>query len=97
MSAAESLIVVGYAFNSIDSHFNDLFRSTATSKRVAIINPDLENTRAAVCELLGVAPSTLTSMTMSGIQVERSANLLFVPSRCEAIGTDLLAQIRAGW
>ena len=97
MADADLLIAVGYAFNRVDSHFNDLFRSSASGKRVAVINPDLDGTKATVCGLLGVSPSTLTNTTMAGIPVMRSSSLLFVPTRCEDVSDDMIAQILSGW
>ncbi|MBW7933287.1 MAG: hypothetical protein H3C62_06640 [Gemmatimonadaceae bacterium] len=97
MTDAGMLIVVGYAFNRIDSHFNDLFRVAANGKRVAVVNPSIEDTREAVCRLLGVAADTLTAVTMAGVPVQRSNNLLFVPLRGEDISDEMFAQMRDGW
>ncbi|MEZ4554190.1 MAG: hypothetical protein R3B59_09820 [Dehalococcoidia bacterium] len=97
MNDAELLVVVGYAFNRVDSHFNDLFRAAASGKKVAVVNPDADHMRAAVCGLLGVAPETLTAVTMGGTPVQRSNNLLLVPSKGEDVTDEMLAQIRAGW
>jgi len=97
MADSELLVVVGYAFNRIDSHFNDLFRAAGAGKRVAVINPDMESTRTAVCRLLGVEPSTLSNVTMAGTTVHRSSHLLLVPARGEDVSEALLAGIRASW
>ena len=97
LSDCESIIVVGYSFNRVDNHFNELFAAAAGGKRVAIINPDLEGTKAAVCALLGINPSTLTKQTIEGITVEGSNSLLFVPAYCENIRPDMLCKIQTGW
>ncbi len=97
MMDAELLVVVGYAFNRIDSHFNDLFRAAAPGKRIAVVNPDADGTRLAVCGLLGMAQDTLSNVTLAGVPVQRSSNLLLVPAKGEDISDELIAQIRVGW
>ena len=94
---SQLIVAVGYAFNRIDNHFNDLFRSAVNGKRVAVINPDLNGSVDAVCGLLGRNRDTLTTVTMSGISVQRSDQLLFVPAKCEEVGEDMLANIKGGW
>ena len=97
MKDADLLIAVGYAFNRVDSHFNDLFRYAATGKRVAVINPALEESRMAVTRILGVEPSSLTTMTKFGFEVLRSDNQLFVPLKGEDVTTEVLSSLKSGW
>ncbi len=94
---SELLVAVGYAFNPIDSHFNDLFRSSADGKKVAVINPDSNGSIDAVCGLLGRDRSALTIVEMYGVQVHRSDQLLFVPVKSEDVTEDMLSTIRGGW
>ena len=97
MMSAELIIAIGYAFNRIDSHFNDLFRAAGPGKRVAVINPDLAGVRTDVCRLLGIEPATLSNVRMAGVSVHRSNQLLLVPQRGEEVTDELLSAIRAGW
>ena len=97
MTAADTIIAVGYAFNRIDSHFYDLFRAAVPGKRVAVINPDLAGVRAEVCSLLGVDADTLSKMTMAGVSVHRSSQLLLVPQRGEDVTDEMLSAIREDW
>ena len=97
MREAELRVVVGEAFNRIDSHFTDMFRAAAPGKRIAVVNPDADGTRLAVCGLLGMTQSTLSNVTLAGVPVQRSSNLLLVPSKGEDISDELIAQIRTGW
>ena len=94
---ADMVIAVGYAFSRVDSHFNDLFRSAAEGKKVAIINPDLVGAQEAVCGLLGRTIEALTTTRMSGVEVQRSDQLLFVPVNCEDVSEEFLSSIRGGW
>ena len=93
---SEMMIIVGYSFNRVDSHFNELFVAAGGGKKIVVINPDLEGTKSMVCNLLGVNPDTLSRQTIEGVPVESSANLLFVPVRCEELSAEMLARIRAG-
>ena len=97
LKKADVMVVVGYSFNRVDNHFNELFVAAAGGKRVAIINPDLEGTKSAVCNLLGIDPNTLTKQTIDGIQVDSSNSLLFVPSYSQDVNAEMLAKIHAGW
>ena len=97
MDGAELIVAVGYAFNRIDSHFNDLFRAAGAGKRIAVINPDIDGIRGDVCRLLGIDSTTLSNVTMAGIRVHRSSQLLLVPQRGEEVTDDMLSAIRAGW
>lgn len=90
---ADTLIVVGYAFNRVDSHFNELFRSNAPGKRVVIINPDLESSRTTVCNLLNTIPTSLTRSTLAGVNIERSDGLTFVPVNAESVEPILLERL----
>lgn len=94
---ADLLLAVGYGFNRVDNHFNDLFRSHAEGKKVAIINPDIQAVKESVCSLLGREPSILSSISHSGVQVERSAQLLFVPLKAEDVNEEMLTWIKDGW
>ena len=94
---SEMMVIVGYSFNRVDSHFNELFMAAAGGKKIVVINPDSDGSKSMVCSLLGVNPETLSRQTIEGVSVERSANLLFVPVRCEELSAEMLARIRAGW
>ena len=97
MSEAKVLVAIGYAFNKVDNHFNDLFRASSVGKRIVIINPDLRGSRSAVCQLLGVDPDTLSPIRMGGLEVHSSDRLLFVPARSEDVNESLLSMVRSGW
>ena len=97
MRESDILIAVGYAFRQTDSHFNDLFRQSARGKQIAVINSQVEDVRAEICQLLDVSASSLTSIRMEDIDVERSDSLLFVPAKCEEVTSALLSRIRQGW
>ena len=97
LDEADIIIAIGYAFNRIDNHFNDLFRVSSDGKRIAIINPDLDGSRMAVCQLLGIDSETLSPVTIGGIEVWSSEKLLFVPARSEDIDAQLLSVIKSGW
>ena len=97
MKKADVMIVVGYSFNRVDNHFNEMFAAAAGGKKVAIINPDLEGTKSAVCDLLSIDPGSLTKQTINSVQVDSSHNLLFVPSYSQDVTADMLEKIRSGW
>lgn len=97
MKQSDILIAVGYAFRQVDSHFNDLFRESARGKQIAVINSDIESVQTELCQILGVSVSSLTSMRIENIDVQRSDSLLFIPMKCEEVTGELLSRIRQGW
>ena len=97
MKNAELMVIVGYSFNRVDNHFNELFVAESAGKKVAIINPDLEGTKSSVCALLGLDPQILTKQTIDSISVQSTDSLLFVPSTSEDMNPEMLAKIQSGW
>lgn len=97
MQESELLAVVGYSFNRADNHFNDLFRSVAQGKRVAVINPDFQTAKEVVCQLLGRDPASLTTISHAEVTVERSESLLLVPLKAEEVDESFLNWILGGW
>ena len=97
LKQADVMVVVGYSFNRVDSHFNELFAAASGGKRVAVINPDLEGTKSAVCNLLGIDPNALTKQTINDVEVDCSDSLLFVPSYSQDVNPEMLTKIQSGW
>ena len=96
LKQADVMVVVGYSFNRVDSHFNELFAAASGGKRVAVINPDLEGTKSAVCNLLGIDPNALTKQTINDVEVDCSDSLLFVPSYSQDVNPEMLTKIAIG-
>ncbi|MXY80350.1 MAG: hypothetical protein F4Y94_11895 [Chloroflexi bacterium] len=97
LNDADLLVGVGFSFNPVDRHFNDLFRKAAGQKRTAILNPDLDGTTAAICALLGQDPQALSSIEFQGHSARRSDQLLIVAVPSEEVSAALLDTIRSGW
>lgn len=92
---AKAIVVIGYSFNTVDRHFNDLIRKRAgaADAKLVVINPDLENTTANVCALLGRSSESLTSVTKAGFLVSQGGNLVLVNARSEELTSQNLQQL----
>lgn len=95
IDAASAIVVVGYSFNTVDRHFNDLIRKRAghANARLVVINPDIDTTGKNVCSLLGKAPDTLTEITRNGFEARQGGSLLLVKARSEELTMAKLRQL----
>lgn len=96
LKSADLIVIVGYSFNLIDRHFNDLLRR-APQARLAAINPDAQTVRANLCSLLGVQADALTQQAFGALQAWRSDRLIVIRGGSEAVTTELVASLEAGW
>lgn len=96
LKAAELIVIVGYSFNLIDRHFNDLLRR-APQARLAAINPDAQTVRASLCGLLGVQPDALTQQTFGQFDAWRTDRLIVVKAGSGDVTQDMVASLAAGW
>ena len=97
MNTSELLVVVGYAFNRVDSYFNELFRESAKGKRVAVVNPDIEGIKKEMDRLLGIQDSSSPDYVIEGINTLRFEDLLLVPVEGEKVSEKLFYRIHQGW
>ena len=97
MNASDLLIVVGYAFNRVDSHFNELFRESAKGKKVAVVNPDIEGIKKEMDRLIGIHDSSSAEYRIESIDTLRFEDLLLVPVAGEKVSGKLFCRILQGW
>lgn len=97
LAEADLLVAVGYSFNPVDRHFNDLFRKAALKSRIVVINPDLEGVSRLVCDLIGLNRSDMTPIGLGELLALRSDKAIFVRAKSEEIPHELLSRLRNGW
>lgn len=96
LKSAELIVIVGYSFNLIDRHFNDLLRR-ASQARVAAINPDAATVRGNLCNLLGVQPEALTKQAFDPFEAWRTERLIVLQAGSGDVTKEVVASLEAGW
>lgn len=96
LRSADLIVIVGYSFNLIDRHFNDLLRR-ASQARVAAVNPDAATVRGNLCNLLGVQPDALTKQAFGPFQAWRTDRLIVLQAGSGDVTKDVVASLEAGW
>lgn len=96
LKSAELIVIIGYSFNLIDRHFNDLLRR-APQARIAAVNPDAVTVRGNLCNLLGVQPDALTKQAFGTFDAWRTERLIVLQAGSGDVTKGVIASLEAGW
>lgn len=96
LKSADLIVIVGYSFNLIDRHFNDLLRR-APQARIAVINPDAPTVRANLCSLLALQPDAMTKQAFGATEAWRTERLIVVQAGSSDVTKQMVASFGDGW
>lgn len=94
ISAATSVVVIGYSFALADEHFNDLLRHANPRVPVVVVNPDIVTASREASRVLGIDAASLVDEERGNFDTKRSGRLVCVAARAEDVSEELLQLLR---
>lgn len=90
---ASKLLIVGYSFNVVDEHFNDLIRKQNPTAKLVIVNPSVDAVVEDACRVVNVSSTSLTQCTVAGRTGKEGGRLRFCPARAEDLSANDLIDL----
>ena len=92
---AETIIIVGYSFNPVDDHFNDIIRKDKNikEKKIFIINPDSKTILSRSSEIFGYKEKDFIPSDLNGKKSYTKDNLTIIKAGATDINIDNLFEM----
>jgi hypothetical protein len=90
--AANRIVIIGYSFNLVDEHFNDLVRKNHGA-RVVLVNPQASAIEESVCRALAFDRGGLNDMTIAGLRCRKGRNVTFASAKAEELTADKIGAL----
>jgi len=89
---AKNIVIVGYSFNLVDEHFNDLVRKNHGA-RIVLVNPQASAVEESICRALAFDRTGLNGVTIEGLRCRKGRNMTFVSAKAEELTADIITAL----